>query len=548
MKKSSFPSCRSHALVIGASVGGMCAAVALARHFERVTILERDELPEQPCGRRGVPQSLQPHGFLLRGRAEVEALFPGLMKTLIERGAFEFNGVEQIGRFTAHGWLPRYLGLSANAFACSRPLLELTMRELLLAQNLNVRIVQGVRAQAPVFEREAGCVWVRGVRTDSEQSELRELRADLVVDASGRGSVAARWFSEMQLPEPEVVRVDAKCNYATRYYRAPEGSEHWWWKALLIDNAPPRLRRACSILRVEGGRFIVTAIGSGGDYAPTDEAGWLEFMKSLRSPIAYEVLRDAEPLTEVIQSRSTHNVWRKMHRYRGPLSGLLLVADAVCGYNPSYGQGMTAAALTAKCLHEALASHEGPLDAASLAQAVPQHRALLGGRLGTRHHLGLALARSGGAKALGAWRSALADSHLGARGVPSTQGARFRDSLLRLRHQPPFALQPVVLGSAVRRCAAPLLAASIATGTDRDGPVRGDAGGFGACLPRTCDARPDGVKTRRMLRAIYLTSGDRGCPLRLGTQRGLRATFRACFPGQEKERGSQSRDSCVLSS
>jgi 2-polyprenyl-6-methoxyphenol hydroxylase-like FAD-dependent oxidoreductase len=362
MQHSSSSDHRSHAIVIGASIGGMCAAVALARHFRRVTILERDELSTEPLPRRGVPQSLQPHGLLLRGRAEVEALFPGLMRTLIERGAFEFNGIAQIGRYTAYGWLPRYLGLSANAFACTRPLLEVTMRELLLAQNENVQIVQGIRVESPIFERDADGVWVRGVSTSASDPELKELRADLVVDASGRGSLGARWLSLMGLEEPEIVRVDAKCNYATRYYRAPEGSENWWWKALIIDNAPPRSRRACSLLRVEGDRWIVTAIGSAGDYAPTDEQGWLAYIKSLRSPLAYEALRNAEPLSEVIQSRATANVWRQMHRYRGKLHGLLLVADAVCGYNPSYGQGMTAAALTAQCLHEGLSAHKGSID------------------------------------------------------------------------------------------------------------------------------------------------------------------------------------------
>ena len=353
---------RSHAIVIGASVAGMCAAAALARHFARVTVLERDQLSEQPVARRGVPQSLQPHGFLLRGRREIEALFPGLRRSLIARGAFEFNGIERIGRYTAYGWLPRYMGLSAEAFTCTRPLLEFEIRQCLLAQNENVRIVDGVRVEEPIYDSDPSGVWVRGVRTDASDPETAELHADLVVDASGRGSRAARWFKQMGLAEPEVLCVDAKCNYATRYYRAPSGSEHWWWRALLFDNAPPHHGRACSIVCVEGGRWIVTAIGSGGDYAPSDDAGWLEYIKSLRSPLAYEVLKTAEPLGGVIQSRSTMNVWRQMHRYRARLHGMLLVGDAVCSYNPSYGQGMTAATLTAHSLYRGLTRHRGPID------------------------------------------------------------------------------------------------------------------------------------------------------------------------------------------
>jgi 2-polyprenyl-6-methoxyphenol hydroxylase-like FAD-dependent oxidoreductase len=353
---------RSHAVVIGASVGGMCVAAVLARHFARVTLVERDALPLEPVGRRGVPQSIQPHGFMARGRVEIERLFPGLGKILLERGAAEISGIERIARYSAHGWFPRYPGVSASAFSCTRPLLEVSIRELLRAQNPNVRIVERVRVEAPIFDVDARGVWVRGVRTDSTDPELAELRADLVVDASGRGSVAARWLPQMGLKEPEVVRVDAKCNYATRLYRAPQEAQHWWWQALFIENDPPDVRRACGIVNIEGGRWIVTAVGSGGDYAPTDATGWLDYIKSMRSPLAYEILKRAEPLTDVVQSRSTSNSWRRMDRYREALHGLLLVADAVCSYNPTFGQGMTAATLAAGCLHRGLSENGGPID------------------------------------------------------------------------------------------------------------------------------------------------------------------------------------------
>jgi 2-polyprenyl-6-methoxyphenol hydroxylase-like FAD-dependent oxidoreductase len=369
MPQASLPALhRAHAVVIGASISGMCAAAVLARRFARVTIVERDAVLREPVARRGVPQSMQPHGFMMRGRVEMERLFPGLSWRLLERGAVEYNGIEQIGRYTAYGWFPRYSGMPSSALACTRPLLEVSIRELLLARNPNVRIVEQVRVEAPVCEVDEQGVWVRGVRTDSVDPALAELRADIVVDASGRGSVAARWFSEMGLEEPEVVRVDAKCNYATRVYRAPKEARCWWWKALFIENDPPKVRRACGILSIEGDRWIVSAVGAGGDYAPSDPDGWLEYIKSARSPLVYEVLKNAEPLTGVIQSRSTANCWRLMHRWHAKLNGLLLVGDAVCSYNPMYGQGMTAATLMAGSLQRGLAAHRGPIDAAFVRQ------------------------------------------------------------------------------------------------------------------------------------------------------------------------------------
>jgi 2-polyprenyl-6-methoxyphenol hydroxylase-like FAD-dependent oxidoreductase len=353
---------RRHAVIIGASIGGICAAEALAPHFERVTLIERDPLPSGPEPRRGVPQGNQPHGLQLRGRRELDAMFPGLMDALKAEGAFEFNPSMQMARFTPYGWTPRYADVGSTAFAGSRPLLEYTMRRLLLARRANVRIVDSVRVTELVHERRGDQAWVTGVRTDAKDPALKELSADLVVDSTGRGTKAPKWLAQMGLPEPVEIRVDSKCNYATRHYRAPAEAKHWWWRALLIDNDPPTFARACSIFTVEKERWIVTAIGSNGDYAPTDEAGWLAYVKSMRSPVAYELLSRAEPLTEVVQNRTTVNWWKLMHRYDAPLNGLLLFGDAVCGFNPSYGQGMTASALAGQSLGALLAQDAGAID------------------------------------------------------------------------------------------------------------------------------------------------------------------------------------------
>jgi 2-polyprenyl-6-methoxyphenol hydroxylase-like FAD-dependent oxidoreductase len=362
------PAGRAHAIVIGASIGALCAAEILARSFERVTLVERDVLPDSPKPRRGVPQGTQPHGVLARGRKELDALFPGLFATLIAQGAVAFDASLQAARFTPQGWVPRYPGLTTPAFACTRPLLELTMRKLLLKQRANVSIIEGTRVTELLAAKRDGGVWIEGVRTDSADPALRDLRAELVVDASGRGSKAYKWMVELGLPEPEELRVDAHGNYATRFYRAPKEAQEWGWRSILIDNDPPTFRRACAILAVENDQWMVTAAGINGDYAPTDEAGWLAFIRSTRSPAVYEMLQRAEPLGDVAQSRTTVNRWRTMHRYDAPLHGLLMFGDAVCSYNPIYGQGITASALAARALESALEGHRGAHDKRFLAR------------------------------------------------------------------------------------------------------------------------------------------------------------------------------------
>ncbi len=361
-------SARAHALVIGASIGALCAAEVLARSFERVTLIERDVLNELPEPRRGVPQGTQPHGVLARGRVEIERLFPGLLHGLVAQGAVELDASLQAARYLPkqRGWAPRHPGLYTPAFACTRPLLELGMRRSLMARRPNVRIVDGTRVTGLAVEQRAGELWVTGVRTDAVDPALRELAADLVVDASGRGTKVYKWLSELGLPEPEELRVDAQGNYATRFYRAPAEAERWFWRSVLIDNEPPHFRRACAILAVEGGRWMVTAAGINQDYAPSDEAGWLAFIKSTRSPVIHELLQRAEPLGEIAQSRTTVNRWRQLHRDRAPVHGLLSFADAVCSYNPIYGQGVTAAALAAGSLETELARHHGAFNRAFL--------------------------------------------------------------------------------------------------------------------------------------------------------------------------------------
>ncbi len=353
-------------MILGASIGGLCAAEALASSFEEVLLLERDQLPDGARPRRGVPQGNQPHALQMRGRGELEALFPGILEALRQRGAFEFDPFQHVARFTPDGWAPRYDGLGGTALAASRPLFELTLRQAVLSRRSNVRIVEQIKVTGLTHRRADGHVWITGVLTDSRDPGLADIPADLVVDATGRGTKTPKWLTELGLPQPRELRVDAHCNYATRHYRAPAEAKSWWWKTLLIDQRPPDHARGCAIFTVERECWIVTAIGTNGDFAPTDEAGWLAFLKSLRAPVAHDLVQRAEPLSEIVQSRTTVNRWKLMHEYEAPLGGLLLFGDAVCGFNPSYGQGITASLLAARTLSELMPAHRGPIDRAFL--------------------------------------------------------------------------------------------------------------------------------------------------------------------------------------
>jgi 2-polyprenyl-6-methoxyphenol hydroxylase-like FAD-dependent oxidoreductase len=162
--------------------------------------------------------------------------------------------------------------------------------------------------------------------------------------ADGRNSRLPQWLAALGYEPPEETVVNSFQGYASRFYRPPAGFKADW-KALYIQQAPPDDPRGGLISPVEGGRWLVSLVGGDGDYPPTDEAGFLTFARKLRSPALYAAIAGAEPLGPIAGQRATENRLRHYDRLERFPDGVVAVGDAVCAFNPVYGQGMTAAAL-----------------------------------------------------------------------------------------------------------------------------------------------------------------------------------------------------------
>lgn len=341
-----------HAIVVGASMAGLMAARVLSDHFTQVTVLERDVLPAGPEPRAGVPQSRHLHALLPRGMQILEAFFPDLGNEMQSIGAVCIDVGADVAWLTPQGW---GLKIHSNLVALSstRDLLEHTVRRR-VSEIPNVMICAETEVTGLLRE---GSGSIAGVRTRVRNHEFaqreRKLTGDFVVLTTGRQNVIARWFSDVLIEQPRMMTIDAHIGYATRLYRRPKLAD-LPWRALILQPAPPLAKRGGIIFAIEGDRWQVTLTGGDRDYPPTDEAGFLEYARSLRSPELYQTIREAEPLTAILGFRSTENRRHYFERIREWPEGLAVMGDAACAFNPVYGQGMTTAALEAAALHRLL--------------------------------------------------------------------------------------------------------------------------------------------------------------------------------------------------
>ena len=333
--------------VIGGSIAGLLAARVLADHAGEIVLIERDPIGEQPSGvRKGAPQAHHAHAMLTSGQRAIESLCPGWTHALLERGAQFGSG----SFFTAGGYL--HAPARDPSLYASRPLLEAQLRRHVLEQP-SLTLLDGWQADAPQLERDR----VVGVRaTPLDGGSAREIAADLVIDASGRGSRTAAWLASAGFAAPVVERVEVGMRYASRRVRrVPRDLDG----RLFFSVSPSAGRpRACAVLAQEDGCWIVTMIGYFGDQPPLDEAGFLAFARSLPAPEVGELLQRAEPLGPIRPFAFAANQRVHHERMTTRPAGLLAIGDALASFSPVYGQGMSVAALQALALRACLSHRE----------------------------------------------------------------------------------------------------------------------------------------------------------------------------------------------
>jgi 2-polyprenyl-6-methoxyphenol hydroxylase-like FAD-dependent oxidoreductase len=323
----------AHAVVIGGSIAGLATARILSDYFSKVTVIERDPSPQSPEARKSVPQMRHAHVLLGAANLTLERMYPGIITQMEQAGALLIDSAADLAMYQYGGWKPRFVA-GFQTLNASRPFLEWHVRRRTEAiTNIEIRYEHVVDRLLTTSSGDR----VTGVVVKCGADEMN-LLADLVVDAAGRGTRAPRWLEAMGYERPFEQEVKVDLAYTSRIYEKPANFAGDWRGLGIYSRLPGH--RAAFVFEVEHGRWIVSFPGYFKDHCPTDEEGLLAYARSLPVPDAYEAIRHAKPLTDIVIHKIPSSRWFRYDKMKRFPERFVAIGDSVSSLNPAFGQGM----------------------------------------------------------------------------------------------------------------------------------------------------------------------------------------------------------------
>ena len=351
-----------HAVVLGGSMAGLLAARVLSDSYRRVTVVDRDTFTDEPRPRKGVPQACHAHLLQARGAQIIDELFPGLLNELATGGApvFDDGDLSMLNvSFGGHRLIRSATLADPHAvkqYYPSRPFLECHVRRR-LQHRTNVAILDGHDAAALMSTEQRDRV--TGVRlVPREGRAAKSVHADLVVDATGRGSRTPTFLEDLGYGRPLQDEVIVHLTYVSQLLRIPADILR---EQLVVVFPEPGRHTLMALARYEDGVSIFTVGGMLGEEPPETTAGMATFIEDFAPATAVAAVRAAQPASDIARYRFPSNRWRRYDKMGRFPQGLLPFGDAIASFNPIYAQGMTVAAMNALALCESLRHGEDGL-------------------------------------------------------------------------------------------------------------------------------------------------------------------------------------------
>jgi 2-polyprenyl-6-methoxyphenol hydroxylase-like FAD-dependent oxidoreductase len=342
-------------VIIGAGVVGLGTALLLAQDGYQVTVLERDAQPppDLVCDawdrweRRGVNQFRLPHFFLARYRAVLDRELPDVAAAIEAAGGLRYNPLLALPE--ALRGPARREDMTLEVLTGRRPLIESALASA-ASDHPGIIVRRGVIATGLLTERTGVCgvPHICGVRTESGE----QLRADLVVDMSGRRSPLPQWRVDVGARPPREICEDSGFVYYARHYRAPDGR-------MPVPFGPPLmpLGTISSVtLPADNGTWCVVIVAAAHDRALhglRDAARWERTVRAL--PLVAHWL-DGEAVEDRV--RTIAKIEDRHRDFvidgRPVATGVVAVGDAWACTNPSRGRGASIGMLHGLALRQTL--------------------------------------------------------------------------------------------------------------------------------------------------------------------------------------------------